>query len=50
MSTIVNFCLSANYTNLFHSHIKLTTLTDVVNIENDKITMWFYIRQTFLNY
>ena len=34
-SIITNVCLSTDDTNVFHSHIKLTTLIYVVNKEND---------------
>ena len=41
-TNIFNFILSADDTNMFHSHTHFTRLVKEVNSELDKISAWFH--------
>ena len=48
-TNIFNFILSADDTNMFHSHTNFTRLIEEVNWEHNEISPWFHSKKNSLN-
>ena len=48
-TNIFNFILSADDTNMFHSHTNFTRLIEEVNWEHNEISPWFHSNKFSLN-
>lgn len=49
MSKVLELILFADDTNVFYSHTDVSNVMEVVNIEQKKITCWFYKNKVSIN-